>query len=438
MLTREDNETLTRVGRGTPMGELLRQYWVPAALSSEIVAGAPLRVRLLAEDLVAFRTAEGLGLLAEACPHRLASLYYARAEDDGLRCVYHGWKFDAAGRCVDMPNEPADCQFATKVTTTAYPCVERAGVVWAYLGPRAVPPELPELEWLSRGGEAPFFFRSLRHCNWVQALEGDIDSSHLNWLHATGNPVNPSTVPGKDMPGHWARQARMVQTDRSPRLEVADTAGGVLYSARREADAGHDYHRVHPFLFPFFTMIGGGVETSEVSFNGKAWVPMDDERTLILEWQHRPGKPWTESERADLAAIRNPWGYLPATAEAGSAWRLRANRSNDYFRDRSPEAAGLFFGILSNPLQDTAIQESMGPIVDRTQEHLGPADLMIIRVRKRLLEAARALRDRGVVPPGVDEPALYRIRPVGAVLPKGADWVEATRGRRELWEPKGS
>jgi len=431
MLSREDNETLTRVGPGTAMGNLMRQYWLPALLSSELARDVPLRVRLLGEDLVAFRTETAVGLLAEACPHRGASLYYGRVESEGLRCPYHGWQFDSTGRCVDMPNEPADCRFADKIRTTSYPCRERNGVIWAYLGPRTALPQLPDFEWNMQADNIPFLWRGLRECNWLQALEGDIDSSHINWLHATFDVDDVSTVPGRSMPGFWATGVKLLQADRAPRIEVVDTEYGCLYSARRQHDEELEYHRVHPFLFPFHTMVGGGTKSNEVSFNGKAWVPMDDERTLILEWQYRPGKPWDDAERSELAQIRNPWGFLPPTAEAGSAWRFRANRANDYFLDRTLEKDQLSFGILSNPLQDTAVQESMGAIIDRTKEHLGPADVMIIRVRKRLLAAARALRDHNEMPPAVDSPALYRVRPVGAILSKGADWLAATRERRE-------
>jgi hypothetical protein len=178
-------------------------------------------------------------------------------------------------------------------------------------------------------------------------------------------------------------------------------------------------------------MVGGGTSEGEVSFNGKAWVPMDDEQTLALEWQYRPDRPWTEEERAALLKARVPWGFLPPTSAPAGAWRPRAHAGNDYFLDRSLEKTQLFCGILSNPLQDAAIQESMGPIVDRTQEHLGPADAMIIKVRRLLIRAARALRERGITPPGVDQPELYHVRPVGMLLPPDADWVEATRARRE-------
>ena len=431
MASGEENETLTQVGPGTAMGDLMRQYWLPALLSAELADGVPLRVRLLAEDLVAFRSGRLVGLLAEACPHRRASLYYGRVEADGLRCAYHGWKFDSAGRCIDMPNEPADCRFADKIRTISYPCRERNGIIWAYLGPRAELPPLPDFEWNTQPDNIPFFWRNLRYCNWLQALEGDIDSSHINWLHATFDAEDVSTVPGRPMPGFWQTGVQLLRGDGAPRIEVVDTDYGCLYSARRDHDGGGEYHRVHPFLFPFHTMVGGGTSATEVSFNGKAWVPMDDERTLILEWQYRPGKPWDDAERVDLAKVRNPWGFLPATAEAGGAWRSRANRDNDYFLDRALEKSQLSFGILSNPLQDTAVQESMGPIVDRRKEHLGPADVMIIRVRKRLLAAARALGDNNETPPGVDAPGLYRVRPVGAILPKGADWYAATQDRRQ-------
>src|SRR6516162_8078788 len=178
MLSREDNELLCRVGRGTPMGELMRQYWMPAALSSELPErdGVPLRVRLLGEDLIAFRTTSGaVGLVRNSCPHRGASLFYGRNEETGLRCVYHGWKFDVAGRCVDMPNEPPESNFKDKVHAPAYPCREQNGIIWTYMGPRDNPPSLPELELATVPESYRWIRPSVRECNWLQALEGDID-----------------------------------------------------------------------------------------------------------------------------------------------------------------------------------------------------------------------------------------------------------------------
>jgi nitrite reductase/ring-hydroxylating ferredoxin subunit len=416
------------------MGDLLRQYWMPAVLTAELpqAGGPPLRVRLLGEDLIAYRDTSGrAGLVAQTCPHRGASLFFGRNEDGGLRCAYHGWQFDVEGRCTDMPNESPSCSLRDKVRLRAYSCRERNGVVWAYLGSQDQPP-LPDFEWNLDSDNIPFMWRNYRACNWVQALEGDIDSSHINFLHRTLDPDDLSTVPGVPLAGYAGTGIRLLQEDAAPLLEVVETAAGVLYSAARRLDEGRLYHRVHPFLFPFHTMVGGGTSDSEVSFNGKAWVPMDDEHTLALEWQFRPGRPWTDQERAALLKARVPWGFLPPTSEPGGAWRPRAHGGNDYFLDRSLEKSKLFCGILSNPLQDAAVQESMGAIVDRTQEHLGPADAMIIMVRRRLLQAARALREHGVRPPGVDHPELYHVRPVGMVLPSGANWVEATRSRREI------
>ena len=204
MLTREENEFLTRIGPTTAMGDLLRQYWVPALLTTELPVsdGPPLRVRLLGEDLIAFRATSGeAGLVEQGCPHRRASLFFGRNEENGLRCGYHGWKFNVQGQCVDMPNEPVECDFKEKVRLKAYPCRERNGVIWAYLGPRLEPPPLPEFEWNLTPDNVPFLWRNYRACNWVQALEGDIDSSHINYLHGTRDSEDLSTVPGRVLPG---------------------------------------------------------------------------------------------------------------------------------------------------------------------------------------------------------------------------------------------
>lgn len=436
MLPLTDNELLTRVGPGTPMGRLLRQYWMPAALSSELAEpdGAPLRVRFLGEDLIAFRATSGrVGLLAEGCPHRGASLYLGRNEEEGLRCVYHGWKWGHDGRCLDMPNEPPGCRFEGKVRAVAYPCRERNGVVWAYMGPRADPPPLPDFEWNMLPDNVPFMWRNYRACNWMQALEGDVDSSHINFLHRTLDRGELSTVPGTNMPGHWNAQMALTRKGDAPRIEAAEAPFGALYSAARTMDDGREYHRVHPFLFPFHTMVGGGLDARTVSLNGKAWVPMDDTHTLALEWQLRLDAPWTDAERAELLCVRVPHGFLPPSSAPAGAWMPRAHAGNDYLLDRELQRSKLFLGVLSNPTQDAAVQESMGPIIDRSKEHLGPADAMIILMRRRLLAAARALAERGVTPPGVDEPALYRVRPVGAMLPAGADWRAATDDRRRAF-----
>ena len=433
MLSKEDNELLTKIGPGSAMGEMLREYWIPVLMSSELPErdGPPLRVRLLGEDLIAFRTTSGvIGLMDQACPHRTASLYFGRNEEDGIRCVYHGWKFNVHGHCVDMPNEVPDKRFHHKIRVNAYTCQERNGIVWAYMGKRSKPPPLPDFEWNTDPENEPFFWRNYRACNWVQALEGDVDSSHLNYLHRSLDEEDRWTVPGKPLPGFTEAQLPLLDTDRSPELEVSDTEYGAVYGAKRRLDNNLAYWRIRPFLFPFHTMVGGGIDDSSVCYSGKAWIPMDDEQTLVLEWRYRPGRPWSQEERKQLLQNRIPWGFAEPTTEPAGAWKPKAHAGNDYFLDRDLEREKLFCGIISSPLQDAAVQESMGPISDRTREHLGPSDAMIIRVRRRLLQAAKDLRDRGTVPPGVDEPCIYRVRPVAAIIPTDADWLEMTRRRR--------
>src|SRR5438132_4140444 len=188
MLSKEENEFLCRIGPGTPMGNFFRQYWLPAIRSDELPAPdcPPLRVRLLGEDLIAFRSTSGeVGLIQNACPHRGASLFFGRNEENGLRCVYHGWKFDVTGQCVDMPSEPAESNFKSKIKAKAYPCVERNGIIWMYMGPRETPPPLPEMEWNLLPDGQYRIGMNLRECNWVQATEGGIDSAHSAILHST-------------------------------------------------------------------------------------------------------------------------------------------------------------------------------------------------------------------------------------------------------------
>ena len=418
MLSREDNEVLCRVGPGTPMGDLMRQYWIPAALTSELPEreGPPLRIRLLGENLIAFRTASGaVGLIQNHCPHRGASLFYGRNEDEGLRCVYHGWKFDVTGRCVDMPSEPAEHEFKHKVRVVAYPCVERGGLVWAYLGPRGTPPPLPELEanMIPESGIQIY----QRECNWMQALEGDIDTGHTVFLHLGAMQADDAP------PGTWARYAL---GRRAPTYHVVDTSSGVMYGACRPAEPGTSYWRIANFLFPFWTMVPTGVLGLEV--RARCWVPMDDGHTLALTIGRVPRGP-AQVGRQTVTPVET----LPNTTDWYGRFRAVASARNDYLIDRDLQKRDSYTGIGSIFLQDQAVTESMGEIYDRTQERLGTSDVMIIRTRKRLIDAARALRDRAQVPPGVDEPEVYAIRSGGVVLPTEADWIGATAERRRGW-----
>jgi phthalate 4,5-dioxygenase oxygenase subunit len=423
MLRARDNEYLTRVGPGTPMGDLMRQYWVPAMLSTELPRPdcPPIRVLLLGERLIAFRDTSGrVGLLGNHCPHRGASLFYGRTADHGLRCSYHGWKFDLAGRCVDMPTEPPDSNFRDKVRAVAYPCRERGGVVWAYLGPGDDPPSLPDLEANQLPAELATVTAVSRDCNWLQCLEGDIDTAHVGFLHFGAQDAED------EEPGTFRYYALK---DRAPRYEALDTEYGAMYGAYRPADPGQFYWRIAHFMFPFFALTPGGLLGHQIMAH--AWVPMDDEHTMMFTLA-RAVSPAAQAIRRKQGS--RPPELLPNTTGWLGRFRLEGNEGNDYHLDRDAQAEGdEYSGIAGSHRQDQAITESMGPIYDRTQEHLGSSDAMIIRVRRRLLAAARNFAEHGIVPPGVEQPEAYRQRSGGVILDEGADWIEATRALRQAY-----
>lgn len=429
MLSIEENELLTHVGPSTPMGDLIRQYWLPALMSSELPTpdGPPLRVRLLGENLIAVRTTSGnVGLLAHTCPHRGASLFFGRNEAEGIRCVYHGWKFDVEGRCVDMPTEPPDSNFKHKVRARAYPCTERNGIIWTYMGPREEPPPLPDLEPNMLPDEPTEIWTALRECNWVQALEGDIDTSHLGLLHL--GSVSPDEV----KPGTFDYYTVY---DRAPRYKVVDTDYGTMYGAYRPAGEHTYYWRIAQFLFPFYTLIPTGELGVQILV--RAWVPVDDHHTMF--WSIAAprtrlapnGRRSSQNGQPFPGTAARP-EFLPNTTDWLGRWRLKANGSNDYGIDREVQRTQSFTGIDGIHLQDQAITESMGPIIDRSQEHLGTSDAMIIRTRRRLMRAAIDVRE-GMTPPAVDNPELYRQRSGGVILPRSADWVEATERLRQAF-----
>jgi phthalate 4,5-dioxygenase oxygenase subunit len=438
MLTKEDNEQLCRVGPGTVMGEFMRQYWIPALLSSELpsVDSDPVRVLLLGEKLVGFRDTNGtVGLIDQACPHRGASLFFGRNEECGIRCVYHGWKFSADGTCVDMPNEPAESDFRTKVRARAYPTQERNGIVWAYMGPRSQPPPLPHLEG-NMLPEGEWNVTAIqRECNWFQALEGDIDTSHFSFLHA--GSIDVST----QQPGTFSYY---MLREKAPRYSVVDTEYGAMYGAYRDTDDGQQrYWRVAQYLFPFWTMPPQGVLGHKITARG--WVPMDDTHTMFFmtgpKFRRPPQAPPPDGSRAldranEGTAPAGPWNrMLPNTSDWYGRFRLAANGSNDYMIDRAKQRRNSgpddFTGIQGIHLQDQAITESEGPLYDRGGEHLASSDSMIIRVRRRVLNVAQALAVQGVTPPGVDDPEIFGVRAGGVFLPRDADWLEATEELRK-------
>jgi nitrite reductase/ring-hydroxylating ferredoxin subunit len=424
------------------MGELMRQYWVPVFLSSELPApdSPPQRVRILGENLIGFRATSGkVGLIQNACPHRGASLFFGRNEEEGLRCVYHGWKFDTAGTCVDMPSEPAESNFKTKVHARAYPCVERGGVVWAYLGQRAAAdlPPLPDIEPNMVTDQPAVVQKVLRDCNWMQGLEGDIDTSHLAFLHLG------SIKPEDTEPGTFDYYT---VADKAPRYDVIDTEFGTSYGAYRPAEPDTYYWRVAHFLFPFYTMIPTGVLGVQVLV--RAWVPLDDDHMMFWSFavpasrsNGQGSPPGVNASAGSGAAIATRAGrpagggggpagnfdYLPDTSDWLGKFRLTQNAANDYGLDRDDQRTRSYTGVPGIHQQDQAITESMGTIYDRSHEHLGTSDAMVIRTRRRLINAAKALARDGSLPPGVDDPSVYRYRSGGVILPRSTDWIAATK-----------
>ena len=416
MLSKKDNDVLCRVGPGTPMGNLMRQYWLPAFISSEVeLDGFPRRIRLLGEDLIAYRDTQGrVGVIDENCPHRGSSMIFARNEEGGVRCAYHGWKFDCTGTCVDMPSEGPESNFKEKVKIKAYKTEERNGIVWLYMGPRQKnPPPLPELEVNLEGSPITregVPFKYVRQCNWAQALEGDIDSVHLNFLHTRLDRPNPITG-----------------NDSNPHFEVVPTEYGHYFGVRRNVGDKY-YWRINQFAMPFYTAVTGPFS--------KVWMPIDDYNTLIMEWSpsRPPGMPREYDDLANMDTARQPWGYKPDDMMVPwGNWRLKADVDNEWLRDRSLEKNHLFLGIYSNPLQDSAVQVTMGAVYDRTKEYLGTTDKAIIAFRRIMIQAAKALRDKGELPPTVDNAALYRARGFHALLPKEANWIDTSEPWRKAF-----
>jgi nitrite reductase/ring-hydroxylating ferredoxin subunit len=434
MLSKDDNELLCRVGPGTPMGNLMREYWMPAIRSDELPAPdcPPLRVRLLGEDLIGFRMTSGrVGLIEDACPHRGASMFWGRNEEEGLRCVYHGWKFDAEGACVDMPSEPAESNFKAKVRSRAYPTRERNGIIWAYMGPRETPPPLPDIEanLLCQG---PHQISILyRPCNWMQGLEGEMDTVHAALLHF-GAMRSEDSPPGSFDYYHFRQ--------RDAKFFTVDTEYGVVNGAYRPAEPDSYYWRVTQILFPFFHMIPGGPLGEGIRIG--AYVPMDDDHHM--QWEigvFKPnGEPFSAAGGTRAAPVEGgrvrDTNWLPNTTGWYGRFNIDQDLANDYLIDREAQRTWKSYtGIRGIRQQDMAMTETMGPIYDRSHEHLGTTDQFIIRVRRKLIAAAKALRDEGVIPYGVDHPEAYRQRSGEVVLPRSQTFWDAYLSLRERWQP---
>jgi phenylpropionate dioxygenase-like ring-hydroxylating dioxygenase large terminal subunit len=412
MLSPQDNERLTHVGRGTPMGEVFRRYWLPVLLSSELGEqdGAPVRVRILGEDLIAFRDTNGkVGLLDAYCPHRRAPMFYGRNEECGLRCVYHGWKFDITGKCVELPTEPATSKMKDHIKIMAYPTVERGGVVWAYMGPADQMPAEPDYEWTRAPATHRHVSKTFERCNYLQALEGGLDTAHSSFVH--NNKLGDKTD--------------LRQRDLAPRLDVEKTEYGYTYTSTRKNGDDGSYIRVYQYMMPTQQMRGGVTgprgRNSIPKIDGHIWVPIDDDTTYVYNWMYGYDETAAMSpefiEHHETFCGRGPNDVIPGT------FMLKKNPSNDYFIDRQIQKTQTYTGIVGLNTQDFALQEGMGAVVDRSKENLGSSDRAIIQMRNLLLEATQVV-EAGERPRGTD-PETYRlVRPFDGLLGANENWKE--------------
>jgi phthalate 4,5-dioxygenase oxygenase subunit len=397
-----DDEVLTRTGPGTPMGELMREYWIPALMSSELEAdGQPLRLKLLCEELIAFRTTSGkVGIMNHHCPHRRASLFFGRNEDDGIRCVFHGWKFDAAGNCIDQPNVPAHLGSTYRLRAKAYRTTERAGLIWVYMGKRAEPPPLPHFPVFDLPQERLSVWCEQRACNYLQPIEGELDTSHAGFLHMgqARSEAHDGTTYG----------SKLDVENRAVEYQVIDTECGLLAGGYRPADEANTYWRLGNLLMPFWTQPPPCAFGTEAV--ARAWVPMDDTHTMLMAVStdtYLMAMGPRASHPAGIPSMSFDYDFLPNTADWYGRWRMALNKDNDYGIDREVQRNLSYSGIEGLDVQDSMVQESMGAIAERSLENMVPSDLAVARIRRRMLAAVKAHRDDGVVPPGVDQPDAY-------------------------------
>ncbi|MBV9237937.1 MAG: aromatic ring-hydroxylating dioxygenase subunit alpha [Xanthobacteraceae bacterium] len=404
MMKKEKSETLVRTGPGTRMGNLLRRYWVPILLSREIAEpdGPQIRVQILGEKLLAFRTTDGeVGLISEFCSHRGASLYFGRNEDNGIRCSYHGLKFARDGSCVDVPSAPKLCD---SMGIAGYPCIERAGIVWAYMGPKEKRPAAPAVEWCNLPASHVFVSKRLQECNYLQAMEGGIDTSHVTYVHR---------FEVDDDPMHRDTKANdYIKADGNVIFEIEQNACGLTLFGRRNGEPDSYYWRVTQWLFPWFTLIP---PFGDHALGGHVWVPIDDHNCWAWSINFHPNKPLSAEERRDMEegkGIHCP--YEPGT------FRPVANKDNDYLMDRiAQKDKRAYSGVFGFAAQDASLQESMGPIQDHEHEKLLPTDRAIVMARRLLYDAAVAL-ENGHEPPALDADQ-QRVRAAGVLLDRGVN-----------------
>ncbi len=424
MMTHEENELLCRVEGNAPMGQLMRRHWIPALLSEEVMHadGDPVPVRLFGEDLVAWRDSEGkVGLMDRYCSHRRASLVLGRNEDGGLRCLYHGWKYNVLGEVIEMPSEPPESCMAQKLKHKTYPTHEHAGFVWAYMGPPETMPEFQPPAWASTAECKVSVAKTIIDCNWAQVLEGNIDSAHSSSLHAS--EIQPGNVARSTMSVSGGTQRP--STDKAPRIQIETTGYGFRYAALRRPikdAATSEYVRMTVFVAPFTVLIPPNIQHNVTHLS----VPVDDTHTVfhLISWSDEPGKGGIDQEdwRRHIGA--------QVGIDLDERYVKRRNAGNNFMQDRGAMKNGSFTGIHGLNNQDIAMWETMGmgPIADRTIERLGASDIAIVHFRRLMVDAAIAFSKGepaiGSVRPGTPHAS---IRSFEGIVPKATDWRTLAR-----------
>jgi phenylpropionate dioxygenase-like ring-hydroxylating dioxygenase large terminal subunit len=401
MLSREDNDLLTLTGAHTPAGQYFRRFWLPVALSRELPEPdcPPIRIKIMGEELIAFRDTSGqVGVIEPRCPHRGANLFYGRNEEHGIRCVYHGWKFDVNGRCLEIPNAPAESKMCERISILAYPAREYGEMIWAYLGPSNELPELPELEVGLVAQENRFVIKKLQQCNWAQTIEGALDTAHFSFLHMPAPKISANV--NKDAPLDEGR-LRWVREDPMPRFTITEHDVGFVVGAARQADGSELYWRTTQYMLPSHSTTPSALPGE--TYFGYTWVPIDDVSCWIYTYAWNPERPIDAAERSKLAA-----GHGTVSVVDDLFIPIR-KRENDYLIDRMEQAHLTYTGIRGVAEQDAMIQDSQGLIADRTRENLTATDAAVVRFRRTFLGGVKALAE-GTAPAAANNGSAYRLR----------------------------
>jgi phthalate 4,5-dioxygenase len=420
MLTREQNDLLCRVEGDATMGQIMRRHWLPVCMAEEVAErdGAPVRARLLGEDLVVFRDSDGtVGVLAEKCPHRGASLAFGRNEDGGVRCLYHGWKFDVAGNVTEMPSEaPGACE-RLRMKHRSYPVGEGGGFIWVWMGPRDAMTPFEPPAWAPHPDCRTAIVKMHAACNWAQVLEGSIDSAHSSTLHSTNMPSAEDVYGSTATDSAWLRPS----VDKAPKMQFEPTSYGFRYAAIRkpirDVDT-HQYVRTTLFIAPFTVLI----PPNDRYRLAQMLVPIDDVNTMFYWIAWHPD--------AQKGISQEAWrAFCGATVgvDLFPDYTKKRNAENRYLQDREAMKRGDFTGIHGIPTQDMAMWESMGPIADRSQDHPGQSDVAVVQFRRMMVAAAKKFQEGGPAIGIAGWTAAERIPHVKlasfeGVVPKSTDW----------------